>query len=69
MSLGNACVYEMVKDMVYAGKNRDPSFEQRMLHAAREYFNEKAIELEELAPTMKKSDYEYFNHCSSSEDE
>lgn len=68
MSLGNACVYEMVKDMVYAGKNRDPSFEQRMLHAAREYFNEKAIELEE-APTMKKSNYEYFNHCSSSEDE
>ena len=34
----------------------------------RSYFNAKAIELEE-APTMKISDYQYFNKCSSGDED
>lgn len=41
-------------------------FQQRILHGAKECFNVKAIELEEV-PTMQNFNYEYFNHCSSSD--
>lgn len=60
--------YESMKDLIYADKDIDPSFHERILQGAGDYFTINAIELKE-APTMENSGYKYFNHCSSSDED
>jgi hypothetical protein len=60
--------YEIDMDLIYADKDNDLSFQERILQGAREFFNIKAIEHKE-APTMENSDYYYFNHYSNDKDE